>query len=108
MTILTEQEATSLMHSYGIKCNKETVKQWLDEGKLKGSKEGSGQYLIVEGDIYNFLEDYRCEGTAFEKGINEKIQIERLINENIELKDELGKLNREIYELESRLGINPF
>ena len=106
MTILTEQEAASLMHSYGIKCNIEIVKQWLDEGKLKGSNEGGGQYLIVEDDVYNFLEDYKWEGTAFEKGINQKKQIERLIKENIDLKEELGQLNKEIYELECRLGIN--
>jgi len=108
LTILTEQEATSLMHSCGIKCSKEKVRQWLDEGILKGSKEATGQYFVGEDDVYNFLEYYRWEGTAFEKGINEKEQIERLLKENIELKDELGKLNREIYELECRLRINPF
>jgi hypothetical protein len=71
------------------------------------SKNVTGQCLI-EDDVYNFLEYYRWEGTAFEKGINEKEQMERLLKENIELKDELGKLNREIYELECRLGIKPF
>ena len=53
MITLTEQEATLLIHSYGIKCDRNKVKQWLSEGILKGI-EKDGQYIISENEVYNF------------------------------------------------------
>jgi len=62
----------------------------------------------VKQDFFLASLEFGTRNLTSEKGINEKEQMERLLKENIELKDELGKLNREIYELECRLGINPF
>lgn len=52
---LTEKEATLLMHSYGIKCDVKLVKEWLNDGKLKGN-ETDGIYTIEESAVYDFLE----------------------------------------------------
>lgn len=107
MTTLTVQEATHLMHSYGIKCDVENVKQWLKEGKLKGS-EHNGIYKIGEDEVYNFLELYRWEGTAYEKGIDDKTKISRLLEEIADLKKQVSELQEENAELEDQLGILPF
>jgi hypothetical protein len=56
------------------------VEDWLKEGKIKG-EENDGIYAINENKIYEFLEDYRWEGTANEKGIDDKTKINRLQEE---------------------------
>lgn len=107
MTILTLQEATSLMHSYGIKCNQEKVQRWLDEGKLKGTKDNE-TYTITIDDVYNFLEDYRWAGTAFEKGIDEETRIDRFLDEIAVYRSRIEELEIENQELKNQLGIIPF
>jgi len=107
MITLTEQEATLLMHSYGIKCDKDTVKQWLNEGILKGV-ENNGHYIISEDEVYNFLEAYRWKGTAYEKGIDDKTKITRLLEEIADLKQKVSELEKTKEELENRLGEMPF
>jgi len=107
MAILNEQEATSLLHSYGIKCDKAMVKQWLIEGQIKGI-EKNGNYNVEEIEVYDFLETYRWEGTAYEKGIDDQTKITRLLEEIQDLKRQVSKLEKEKAELEDQLGIMPF
>ncbi len=107
MTNLTLQEATSLLHSHGIKCNQGMVKQWLDDGKLKGT-EVNGSYTIIVDEVYNFLEDYRWEGTVFEKGIDEETRIHRFLDEIAMYKGKIEELETENQELKNQLGILPF
>jgi hypothetical protein len=49
MTVLTEQEATFLLHSYGIKWDRAMVKQWISEGIINGIN-NSGLYPVTEGE----------------------------------------------------------
>jgi predicted RNase H-like nuclease (RuvC/YqgF family) len=110
MTKLTLEEATSLMHSYGIKCNMIQVEKWLKEGRIKG-KENDGIYAINENEIYEFLEDYRWEGTAYEKGIDDKTKINRLQEEIYEFRLKIEELESEKRELQKQLatfGVMPF
>lgn len=107
MTILTEQKATFLMHSYGIKCDREKVKQWLCEGKLKGIL-NNGIYTIKEDEVYNFLESYRWEGTIYEDGIDNQTRIDRLLGEIAGLNQHISKLQKENRELKEQLNIMPF
>lgn len=110
MSTLSLKEATSLMHSYGIKCDKETVKGWLQQGKIK-SRENEGHYLIEENEIFEFLESYRWEGTAYEKDTDDKTKIYRLLEEIYEFRktvSDLEKENRELKEQLAAFGVMPF
>lgn len=107
MTKLTIQEATFLMHSYGIKCDIAKVEQWVTEGRLKGILR-SGIYMIEEDEVYNLLEAFRWEGTAYEKGIDDKTKISRLLEEIADLKKQVSELLEENAKLENQLGIMPF
>ncbi|MFZ3591928.1 hypothetical protein ACOI1C_22685, partial [Bacillus sp. DJP31] len=70
MTILTDQEATSILHTYGMKCSIDEVRQWLMEGRIKAS-EKDGRYTVEEDEVYRFLHHYRWEGTAHDPGIDD-------------------------------------
>ncbi|WML53350.1 hypothetical protein RCG17_01180 [Neobacillus sp. PS3-12] len=107
MTVLNEQEATFLLHSHGIKCDKKMVKQWLIEGKIKGT-ENIGSYIIEEEEVFEFLETYRWEGTAYEKGIDNETKIKRLLEEIADYKKRIEDLEQENYKLMDQLGILPF
>lgn len=103
MAALTIKEATSLIHSYGLKCDEVKVTEWVSDGKIKGFEN-----KIEEDDVYNFLEAYRWEGTAYEKGIDNKTKISRLLEEIADLKNQVSELQEEKAKLEDRLGISPF
>ncbi|KYC92357.1 hypothetical protein B4102_3733 [Heyndrickxia sporothermodurans] len=107
MTKLTVQEATSLMHSYGMKCDMAKVKQWLNEGELQGIQ-NNGIYTIEEDEVYKFLDAYRWKGTAYEKGIDDKTKINRLLEEIEDLKKQVSVLKEEKANLKGQLGIMPF
>lgn len=107
MTVLNEQEATFLLHSYGIKCDKKIVKQWLIEGKIKGT-ENNGSYIIEEEKVFEFLEAHRWEGTAYEKGIDNETKIKRLLVEIADYKERIEDLEQENSKLMDQLGILPF
>jgi predicted site-specific integrase-resolvase len=107
MTTLTEQEATFLLHSHGIKCSLNDVTQWLSEGKIKAFEE-DGRYTIKEEELYNFLHHYRWEGTAYEPGIDDKTKINRLLEEIEDLKQKILQLQNENVKLEEQSGILPF
>ena len=107
MTVLNEQEATSLLHSFGIKCDKAMVKQWLIEGRIKGI-ENNGSYLVDENEVHNFLETYMGKGTPFEKGIDNETKIKRLLEEIADYKKRIKELEQENFKLMDQLGIPPF
>jgi hypothetical protein len=107
MTKLTVQETTVLFHSYGLKCNQNTVEHWIAIEKLKGTKSGMS-YIIDEKDAYEFLYDYRYEGTAYERGIDVQTKIHRLEQEISALNDEKEKLREIVLDLKIQLGIEPF
>lgn len=106
MIILTLIEATSLLHSYGIKCDQKMVKQWIESGLIKG-QESKFNYSIEDEAIYDFLHSYQWEGTAYEIGIDDKTKIKRLLIEIEGLKAQVSKLTSEKEKLEDQLGILP-
>lgn len=107
MTILSEHETARMMHSYGIKCDKETVKQWVKDGTLKGIISGC-VYEIHIDDVEEFLYDYRWNGTAFERGIDDSTKIQRLLDEVYALKHRVLELENINNELNFKLGEIPF
>jgi len=107
MTSLTIKEATSLIHSYGLKCNSDDVLEWLKDGTIK-SIVTNGVYLVSEDEVHNFLHRYRWQGTAYEEGISDKVKIERLLEEIVDLKKQIKQLKEEKEELEDQLGVLPF
>ena len=107
MTSLTIKEATSLIHSYGLKCNSEDVLEWLKNGTIK-SIVTDGVYLVTEDELHNFLHRYRWQDTAYEEGISDKVKIERLLEEIGDLKKQIQRLKDEKEELENQLEVMPF
>lgn len=107
MTKLTTQEALSLIHSYGLKCDSARINQWLEDGVLKGIKK-DGSFVIDEEDVYDFLEAYRWKGTSYEKGLDLVTRVKRQEEEIAALKKEISVLQKEKEALEKRLGVIPF
>ena len=107
MTILNEHETARLMHSYGMKCDKETIKRWVKEGTLKGIINGY-LYEIHIDDVEIFLYDYQWNGTAFERGIDDSTKIQRLLDEVYALKHRVLELENINTELNFKLGEIPF
>jgi hypothetical protein len=107
MKKLTVRETTDLFHSHGLKCDPKIIENWLVEGKLMATESGKG-YIINEKDAYEFLYDYRWEGTAYERGIDNQTKIERLEKVIKALIEEKQELHEKILDLEIKLGISPF
>lgn len=107
MTILTLEEATSFIHSYGMKCDRQQVKQLVLEGKIKGLKKGD-QYFIEEDEVHTYLHWYMWQGTAYEQGINDQIKIARLLEEIRELRQENKRLHEENINLKNEMEVIPF
>ncbi|MGD6805314.1 hypothetical protein ACQCVK_22465 [Rossellomorea vietnamensis] len=98
MNLLTLEESTSLLHSYGIKCNKAIVSKWISEGKIKRITE-SEEILVSDEEIEDFLHWYQWEGTAYEPGIDDQTKIARLWEEVKELRLENNRLRSENKDL---------
>lgn len=107
MSNLNVKEATLLMHSYGIKCDRHLVEQWLIEGKLKGT-ESEGNYTVEEEEVYEFLEAYQWEGTAYEEGLDDKTKITRLLEDISEFRQRIKELENENRELKEKLPSSEF
>jgi polyhydroxyalkanoate synthesis regulator phasin len=110
MTKLTLQEATSHMHSYGMKCDKDLVEEWVKKGKIRGT-EVNGSTYIEEDGVHEFLHHYQWKGTAYEKGINDETKVNRLLDEIDELRQKIEQLQNEKKELQIQLvdfGVMPF
>jgi len=105
LTMLDVSEATLLMHSYGMKCDKHQVEQLVKEGKLKGIEIDS-RYLVKEDEVYNFLEDYRWSGTAYERGIDEKTKIARLLGDIDDFRQRIKELEDENWALREKLFLS--
>lgn len=98
MNLLTLEESTSLLHSYGIKCNTAIVSKWISEGKIKSITK-SEEILVSDEEIEDFLYLYQWEGTAYEPGIDEQTMIARLKEEVKELRSENKRLRSENEQL---------
>lgn len=107
MNLLTLEESTSLLHSYGIKCNNAIVSEWISEGKIK-SITVSKEIHVSREEIEDFLHMYQWEGTAYEPGIDEQTMIARLLEEVKELKLENKKLRSENEDLRLNREAIPF
>ena len=67
-TTIQVEEVTLFFHSYGLKCEKEVVKAWLDEEKSKSDNSIINEQINVNEDyIYSFNDWCRWKGTAYEE-----------------------------------------
>jgi hypothetical protein len=110
MAHLNIEEAIILLRACGRRCDEYKVEQWLNEGKLNGT-ESEGIYTINEEEVYKFLEAYKWEGTAYEKGLDDKTKVSRLLEDISYFRQKIIELeneNRELKEKLSRSEILPF
>ncbi|WP_404332087.1 hypothetical protein [Mesobacillus maritimus] len=107
MNIVSVEEVTLYFQSYGLKCDEELVKTWLDEEKNKSNTTIFNEQ-INEDYLYTFNDWCRWKGTAYEDGIDDQTKMDRLFEEVIELKKEIEKLEKEKAALEESLGVLPF
>jgi hypothetical protein len=67
MRIYSVDEAFTILHNNKITSNKESVKRWLRQGKLMGTKGGGPKkngWIIREDDLRVFLQDRLPEGVS--------------------------------------------
>lgn len=62
-------------------------------------------FTLEENDVYEFLEHYRWEGSTYEKGINDKTKINRLLVEISDYRHQILRLEKENRELKEKLAI---
>ncbi len=110
---LTIEEATSILYSdYGMESNGEKVTttivtEWVEQGLIKSSGDGINRTIDI-ADLEDFVEDCRWKGTAFERGIDDKTMIKRLMDELFKLKMENERLEKENYKYALKLEIGDF
>jgi hypothetical protein len=104
MSVLALTETIKFFRSYGVKCDKKVVEEWLQSTLI--TKDGSNR--VCEEDLYEFNEWCRWKGTAYEKGIDDQTKIARLLEEINGLKGEISALEKEKEDLEKQLGVTPF
>jgi len=75
------------------------------EGKLNGT-ESEGLYTVDEDEIYKFLEAYKWEGTAYEKGIDDKTKVFRLLEDISYFRQKIIELENENRELKEKLSLS--
>ena len=103
MKSLTLEEATSILHSHGIKCDMNKVHMWIITGKIKEADQG-----ITKEKIEDFLHRYQWDGTAYEPGIDDQTKIARLLEEVKELRLENQSLKHENWQLKIDSEAWPF
>jgi len=104
MSVLAITEVTEFFRSYGIKCDEELVKEWIN---TTSNKENLSD-CVCEDDLYDFNEWCRRKGTAYKERLDNQTKIVRLLEEVKFLQIEVSSLKKEKEELELRLGIEPF
>lgn len=104
---MTIQKAVEVLLEHRWDYGVQEVEMWIKQGKVKATKTKEG-IIIDINDIWNFLDDLRLIGTAYEKGIGDKTKIERLEKEISDLKARIDALSDEKIMLEFELGISPF
>ncbi|WP_456276503.1 hypothetical protein [Bacillus sp. AK128] len=106
MKRLEAVETMIFFRSYGVKCEENLVQQWLIESQTERKSS------VSEEDLYQFNEWCRWKGTPYEEGIDEKTKMDRLLEENKNLKNEIRNLRNEkariIEQLEVHLEKLPF
>jgi hypothetical protein len=107
MSILNVEEIMILLRACGRRCNKHTVEQWLMHGKLKGT-ESEGSYTVEEEEVYKFLNSYKWEGTAYEKGLDDKTKVSRLLEDLSYFRQKIKELENENRELKEKLSLSEF
>jgi hypothetical protein len=105
---LSVSEAAAMLGEYRIHHSEQMLRRWLRQGKIKGTpptsrKEG---WRIPVAEVWHLIMAPAMEGTAYEYGIDDKTRIERLIEENKELKDFVRELRDENHILRVRLGLD--
>lgn len=107
MPNLDVKEAMVLLRACGRRCNMHKVEQWVMEGKLKGT-ESEGIYTFDEEEIYRFLDTYKWEGTAYEKGLDDKTKVSRLLEDISYFRRKVIELENENRELKEKLSLSEF
>jgi hypothetical protein len=102
---MTIQETVEILLDHRLECDVQDIEAWIKQGKIKATKEGN---TIEIEEIWDFLNQLRLKGTAYEKGIDDKTKIERLEKEIGDLKARIDALVDEKILLEIELGTSPF
>jgi hypothetical protein len=106
--MLSVSEAVTMLREYRILHSEQMLRRWLRQGKIKGvaptsRKEG---WRIPIKEVWHLIMEPAMEGTPYEYGIDEQTMIQRLIEENKELKNQVRDLRDEIYDLRVKLGLD--
>lgn len=104
---MTIQEAVEVLLEHRWDYDVQDVEMWIKQGKIKATKTKEGITIDIN-DIWNFFDELRLIGTAYEKGIDDTTKIERLEKEISDLKARIKALSDEKIMLELQLGISPF
>nr|WP_026039152.1 hypothetical protein [Sporolactobacillus vineae] len=99
-------EAFQFIQSYGWKPKKSELEQWIKEDPLIQSTSNS---VMDESWMERFNDWRRFKGTALEPGISLQEQVNRLLTEWVQMKQEIEELNYKITQLEQKqTGEPPF
>ena len=105
MDMFTVRETVGLLSDYRIDHSAQTLRSWLRQGKIRGTKSTNGKevWLIPQCEIWRLIEAPRWEGTPYEEGLDDQTKIDRIFEEVRELQQRINELERENYELRSKL-----
>lgn len=106
--MLSVSEAAAMLGEYRIHHSEQMLRRWLRQGKIRGEPPSSrkeGWRIPIE-EIWELIMAPAMEGTPYEYGIDDRTQMERLIEENRKLKEQVRDLRDENYDLRVKLGLD--
>lgn len=106
--MLSVPEAVALLGEYRIHHSEQMLRRWLRQGKIRGEPPTSRKrgWRIPAEEVWGLIMAPAMEGTPYEYGIDDQTMIERLIEENKELKNVVSELERENKGLRVKLGLD--
>lgn len=105
--MVTVKEATLFFRSYHVKCDERLVSEWMDKCPV-GQKLNAPNAKIDEWDMYNFNDWCIVYGSVYEEGIDDQTKIIRLLKEVANLSMKTEDLEKDNFELQSKLNGLPF
>lgn len=103
---LSVQEALQLLHENRMELSEQMLRRWLRQGKVQGIRPANRRvgWKISVAEVWHLIETRRWEGTSLEYGIDEQTTIQRLEQENAELRHQVDQLQEENSQLRVKLG----